>query len=76
MSRRVPTELLESLEELVLEEPPRLLSSFSMNEERADWAVLLVVDVVPVEDVLPELVLLELVPEELEVLPVSVLMRF
>ena len=76
MSRRVPTELPESLEELVLEEPPRLLSSFAMNDERTDCAVLLVVDVVFVEDVLPELALLELVPEELEALPVSVLMRF
>jgi hypothetical protein len=47
-----------------------------MNDERTDCAVLLVVDVVFVEDVLPELALLELVPEELEALPVSVLMRF
>ena len=80
MSRSVPTELLELLEEPVLEEPPRLLRSFSMKDERTVCAVLLdddvVPEVVPVEEEVLELVLLEPVPEELEVLPARALTRF
>jgi hypothetical protein len=64
----------------VLDEPPRLSSSFSMNDERADCPVELLDDevpeVVPVEDVLLEVVPLELVPDVLEVLPVKLLKRF
>jgi hypothetical protein len=62
----LPSVLVEPLEELELEPPPRSAIELSMNDEIIDWA-----DSAPVEgDTVPDVA-----PEELEVPPVRALIR-
>jgi len=60
-----PSIPVESLEELELELPPRSAIELSMNDEMIDCA-----DSALVEDVAPDVV-----PEELDVVPVNALIR-
>jgi hypothetical protein len=61
----LPSALVEGLEELELEVPPRSSIELSMNDEIIDCA-----DSALVEDVMPEVV-----PVELEALPVRALSK-
>jgi hypothetical protein len=65
VSIMLPSALVELLEELELELPPRSAIELLMNDEIIDCA-----DAALVEDVAPDVV-----PEELEVLPVRAFIR-